>query len=244
MNYFFSFRMIVAAIAIPVTALTTTVILSDDPAASMYVVPSATSVEIGGTLSVAVMVKSNVPVNAFTSELVFDTNRFYVTNISYNTSIANLWVEEPWYNRANNSIYFAGGTTQSDGFVGTGELMRVTLQARSAGDTILTLRNTRVLAHNGLGKDVSLVQPLDTLFSIDTTPFATPLQEIETDVIAIVSDLPPLDVNGDGVLSFRDIGTLLSALGSDQVLYDFNGDNKVTWADIRAWQKLRGLANE
>jgi hypothetical protein len=244
MNSIFSLRMIVAAIAVPITAFAASVILSDKPTASIYVVPGATSVEIGGTVSVAVMVKSNVPVNAFTSELVFDTDRFYVTNISYNTSIANLWVEEPWYNRSDNNIYFAGGTTQSDGFVGTGELMQVTLQARSAGNTILTLQNTRVLAHDGLGKDVTLIQPLDTIFSVDTTSYITPLQEIGTDVIAIVPNLPPLDVNGDGVLGFRDIGTLLSALGSDQVLYDFNGDNKVTWADIRTWQKLRSLEND
>ena len=223
--------------------LTASIALTDKPSAAIYAVPNTTFVEVGDTVVFGVMVKSNVPVNAFASELIFDTIRFDVTGINYNTSIANLWVEEPWYNRANNSVYFAGGTTQTDGFIGTDELMRVTLRAKAAGETVLTLRNTRVLAHDGLGKDVPLTKPLDTLFTIDTTPFATPLKEVETEPIAIIHDVPTLDVNNDGILSFKDVGVLLTALGSDNANFDFNGDGTVSWGDIRTWQQLKNNEN-
>jgi hypothetical protein len=241
MNYFFSIPTALAALVMAASTFAASVILTSQPSAAIYVTPSTTSVEVGDMVTILVLVKSNVPVNAFTSELIFDTARFEVKDISYNTSIADLWVEEPWYNRASNSIYFAGGTTKKDGFTGTGELMQVTLQAKAVGDTQLNLRNTRVLAHDGLGIDVPLTKPLDTFFTIDTTPFATPLQEIKTESIVVISERPTLDVNGDGTLSFKDIGVLLSSIGSDDARYDFNGDGSVSWSDIRTWQKLRGL---
>jgi len=243
MGYFLSLRTILVAISVFAGTLVASVILTDNPMASIYVTPPISSVSVGDTIDITVKVKSNVPVNAFTGELIFDTDYFFVSNINYSTSIANLWVEEPWYNRANNSLYFAGGTTVDGGFAGTGELMKVTLQAKTAGDTTLTLHNIRVMAHDGLGSDIQLSEPLDTLFSIDTTPFITPIQETDTNSITIVQSSLPLDVNKDGILSFQDVSTLLFALGSNKVMYDFNGDGAVTWADIRTWQQLRKLCD-
>jgi len=239
MAYLLSFRTILIALGILGGSLAASVVLTDTPQASIYLVPDTSFVEVGDKVTIAVMVQSNMSVNAFTSELVFDPEFFQVTSISYNTSIANLWVEEPWYNRANNSVYFAGGTTITDGFIGTGELLRTTLHAKKAGNTAVILRNTRVLAHDGLGRDVSLKTPLDTLFSIDTTPFAAPLEETGVSTIAVISDVPPLDANDDGVVDFKDIGTLLTALGSKKDKYDYNRDGTVNWSDVRTWQQLR-----
>lgn len=239
MGYLISFRTTLIALGIVGGSLAASVVLTDTPQAAIYVVPDTNVVEVGQHISVVVMIQSNVPVNAFTSELIFDSERFEVVSIDYNTSIANLWAEEPWYNRASNSIYFAGGTTITDGFEGTGELLHATLRAKNAGDTIITLHNTRVLAHDGLGRDVPLSQPLDTLFTIDTTPFAAPLEEVEESTITVMSDVPSLDVNNDGVVGFKDISTLLTAFGSNEDKYDFNGDGTVDWSDIRTWQQLR-----
>lgn len=242
MSYLLSLRTIFLILGVLASSVLASVALTGSPQASIYVVPNISAVETGDIVDITVMVKSNVPVNAFTSELVFDPEHFQVINISYNTSIANLWVEEPWYNRAENSLYFAGGTTMTDGFTGSGELLRATLQAKRVGDTVINLRNTRVLAHDGLGKDVALDKPLDTLFSIDTTPFVTPLEETVADTMSVVSDIPSLDINNDGVIGFQDIGSLLTAFGSNEDRYDFNRDGVVNWQDIRAWQQLRKAA--
>ena len=240
MQYFLSLRTLLVAVLAVAGAMMATVGLSDRTPALMSITPTAATVAVGETATFAVVVESRVPVNAFTGELVYDSDRFIVSSIDYNTSIANLWVEEPWYNRAENSLYFAGGTTQPGGFVGKGELLRVTLQARSAGDTTLTLRNERILAHDGLGNDVALATPLDALFSADVTPYRVEL-ESEHNFVAVVPEVPPLDVNQDGELGFQDISVLLLNFGSSNAAYDFTGDGTVSWADIRTWQRLRAL---
>ena len=213
-------------------------ILSEEFPAAMYITPVTANIKLGDEQKFNIMVKSQVPVNAFAGEIIFDTEKFRVLNISYNTDIANLWVEEPWYNRANNSIYFAGGTTQSGGFVGEVALITITLQAINIGDAVLSLNNPRILAHDGLGSDVPLNAQLDTLFTIDTTPYAVPVSYPTDNYVTVLNEIPALDLNQDGKLGFRDIGVLLNAMGSNDIRYDFTGDGKVTWGDLRMWQQL------
>jgi hypothetical protein len=239
MPYFFAVRTIGISLLALVGTLVATVILSNQAPAAMQLSPTLATVAIGGTTSVAVMVSSNTPVNAYTGEIEFDSDRFSVLAIEYNTSIADLWVEEPWHNRADNTIYFAGGTTARGGFTGRGELLRVTLQAERPGDSAIRLRNPRILAHDGLGSDVLLATPLDALFTADTAPYALTLPETSDKLVTIVPLLPPLDVNQDGVLGFQDISVLLVHLGSRNAAYDFTGDGIVSWSDIRTWQDLR-----
>lgn len=239
MQYLLSVRTLAVSIAIIASALVATVALHDETPAAMYITPVSATVGVGETQQFSVVVKSNVPVNTFAGELLFDTDRFNVVDISYNTSIANLWVEEPWYNRASNSVYFAGGTTVPGGFTGEGTLLTVTLQAVAIGDTTLSLHGARIMAHDGLGSEVTLVEPLDTLFMVDTRPYTKPLQKPVDSQITVVTDLPPLDINQDGELSFQDVGVLLLNLGKEKAEYDFTGDGKVTWSDVRQWQQLR-----
>ncbi|MFZ2253299.1 MAG: hypothetical protein WAW13_03990 [Minisyncoccia bacterium] len=239
MHYLLSIRALLAAIVVAVGALTATVILSDEFPAAMYISPSTATVTQGGTQQFKIMVKSQVPVNAFAGEVIFDTEKFSVVDISYNTSVANLWVEEPWYNRANNNIYFAGGTTQPGGFVGEEALITVTLKAMHAGDATFSLHNPRILAHDGLGQDVPLTTPLDALFTVDTTPYAISIPPTTDNYVTVLDDVPPLDLNQDGTIGFQDIGVLLSAIGGSDSQYDFTGDGKVTWSDLRVWQELR-----
>jgi hypothetical protein len=239
MQYLLSLRTLVIGLLALTGTFFATVVLNDETPAVMRLSPTQAVVEVGDTTTVAVFVRSLTPVNAFTGEIVFDNIQFTVVSIDYNTSIANLWVEEPWYNRANNSIYFAGGTTQPGGFNGAGELLEVTLRANQPGDTTLSIRNPRIMAHDGLGSDVALAQPLDALFRVDTTSFAVPLPERSDKFVTVVPLLPPLDVNQDGTLGFQDISVLLINVGSSNPAYDFTGDGVVSWADIRTWQQLR-----
>jgi len=239
MHFLLSLRTLLVISLAAAGTLTATIILSDKYPAAMYITPVNAIVAQGGTQQFNIMIKSQVPVNAFSGEVIFDTEKFNVVDISYNTSVADLWVEEPWYNRANNTIYFAGGTTKSGGFVGDEALVTVTLRAVQAGNAVFSLHNPRILAHDGLGRDVPLTTPLDALFIVDTTPFAVPIPPPTDNFVTVVEDVPPLDLNQDGTLSFQDIGVLLSAIGSSNSQYDFTGDGKVTWSDLREWQRLR-----
>lgn len=240
MQYLLSIRTLLSMTIVAVVGtLTANIILSDEFPAAMYITPVVATVKQGDTQKFNVMVKSQIPVNAFAGEVVFDTEKFQVVDISYNTDVANLWVEEPWYNRAHNNIYFAGGTTRSGGFVGEEILITITLQAVQVGDATFSLRNPHILAHNGLGQDVPLVTPLDALFIVDMTPYAVPTPPPIDIYATVLNDIPPLDLNQDGTISFKDIGVLLSAMGSHDAQYDFTGDGNVTWGDLRMWQQLR-----
>lgn len=240
MNFLLSFRSIFVTISILAGTLTASMISTDSsPKASIYVVTENTSIAAGDEIELSIMVQSNVPANTFVGELIFDTNHFSVSKIDYNTSIANLWVEEPWYNRDKDSIYFAGGTSVAGGFIGEGELVHVTLKSKDSGQARFQLRNVRVLAHDGLGTDLEITKSLDTLISIDTTPYAIPLVDSEIKEVVIIQDIPPLDVNKDGKVNFQDIGVLLLGLGTKNSAYDFNRDGLVTWSDIRTWQQLK-----
>src|SRR6056297_2483050 len=118
MPYILSIRTIVVTLLALAGTLTASVILSDEFPAAMYIAPVNATMAQGDTQQFDIMVKSRVPANAFTGEIIFDTDKFHVTAIRYNTDVADLWVDEPWYNRASNSIYFAGGTTNPNGFIG------------------------------------------------------------------------------------------------------------------------------
>jgi hypothetical protein len=242
MQYLLSMRMVVALVVAITSTFVATVVLNDRPGAELELSPNLATIAMNETFTVSVMARSSVPANAFTGEIVFDTNRLTVESIDYNTSIANLWVKEPWYNRADNSIYFAGGTTAPGGFSGRGELLRVTLRATQPGDTTLSLRNVRVMAHDGLGTDLPIGEPLDALFTVDTTPYTLPSPEAEEDKFVTVVPLQPnLDLNDDGERNFQDISVLLLNIGRSVPAYDFTGDGQVTWSDVRVWQQLNAL---
>ena len=240
MSFVLSLRTIFIALIALVSTFAATVFLSTGPQADMHITPVATTLEIGQRITLDVIVKSNTPANAFTGEVLFDNTRFVVDDISYNTSIANLWVTEPWYSRADNSIYFAGGTTQPGGFTGSGVLLRITLRAFDTGDTTVTLADARILAHDGLGSDLALQTPIDAVFTATgamNETFIEPADKIG--FVSVIPPPPPLDINNDGSLSFQDISVLLLNLSSDDSRYDFNGDGLVDWSDVGTWQRLR-----
>ena len=77
-----------------------------------------------------------------------------------------MWAEKPWYENGAGTIKFIGGTTRKGGFFGTGSLITITFRAHGTGDAVVRVRDARILAHDGLGTDVPLGEPIDSLFSV------------------------------------------------------------------------------
>lgn len=227
----------VAAIATAIAALS----LNTDQSAAvaMHLSPTTATVGVGNTVRLTVTVESPIPVNAFSGEVIFDSTNFEVASISYNTSLANLWVEEPWYSRADNSVYFAGGTTARGGFTGKDTLLEITLRATTAGNTDIALNNVRILLHDGLGTDATVTPTIDSVFTSATTTLAYTPATIETAIIEVNTTGANPDVNGDGLINFLDIGTLIRHLGSTDARYDLNGDGQVTTRDFAVVQAAR-----
>lgn len=207
---------------------------------AMQLSPEIATIAVGDTTDISVVVESPVAVNAFSGEVVFDSNVFEVASISYNTSIANLWVEEPWYNRSDNSVYFAGGTTAPGGFTGRGALLTISLRALQPGDVEVALEDIRILLHDGLGTDAEIQEPLDSVFTATGTSSVRYVPPSEpTSALTVRTQLPDPDLNGDGMINFLDISILLTRLGSSDERYDLNGDGAVNTRDFQMIQAAR-----
>lgn len=198
---------------------------------SIFINPSKLQINPGQKFTINVTVKSNTPVNAFTGILEFDETKLKVDRIDYNTSIANLWAQEPWFNKGTGKIVFTGGTTKMGGFTGEGNLVTVTFLALGNGSTYLKLTNARILKHDGLGTDAELSTPIDAVFTISTSTSI-----ITEDKSTISSGNIPVqkstDLNDDGYTNLLDVSIFMIHLATQNLRSDFNNDGHVNTTDL------------
>ncbi len=189
-------------------------------------------VHVGDTLTLEIVVDASLPVNVFAGELGFDDSVVHIQSIDYNTSIADLWAEKPWYENGSGTMNFGGGTTHRGGFTGTGSLLTITLRAVGTGNASLTLHDARILKYDGLGTDVPQQPSIDTVLSV------LPKEEVapqSTTVAITTTDAPSPDLNGDGKITFADRGILILNLFSNDPRFDLNQDGKVNSEDLNAF---------
>ncbi len=202
-----------------------------NPIAEVQLSPAAAVVNLGGTFTTSLALTAKEPVNAFTGHIKFDPAKLRVEKIDYNTSIADLWAEAPWYQNGDGSIHFAGGTTQPGGFTGTGNIMTVTFTTIGAGSADVSLHDIQVLRHDGLGTEAPLATPIDALFTV--TDGATQIETSQPQTAVIVRD-PRLtaDLNSDGVVSVTDVSIFFVHLTTSNPASDFNGDGRISTSDL------------
>jgi hypothetical protein len=190
---------------------------------------------VGETFVTTVKVKSTTPVNVFKGLLEFDPDKLTVTSIDYNTSIADLWAEEPWYSNGDGTINFTGGTTDRGGFVGEGTLITITFTAKGLGEAHVKLTDMRVLRHDGFGTEAPISAPIDAIFAVEEvvlskeTVFNGPLDGPK---VLVVSETPDKDLNDDGKQNMTDISIFMSDLISKNLRSDLNGDGLVNLEDL------------
>jgi len=197
--------------------------------ASLRLVPSVSSVTVGDTFTALVLADASTPVNVFSGELTYNTDVIQIDGIDYNTSIADLWAEKPWYENGDGTMNFGGGTTQRGGFTGTATLITITIRAVGAGDAALNLHNMRILKYDGLGTDAELTTPIDTVLTV----IDAPAKKNSAATVAIIpTNAPSPDLNNDGRISLADASILMLNLLSTDPRYDLNGDGEVTNRDL------------
>ncbi|MDA8597106.1 hypothetical protein N9L26_02075 [Candidatus Pacebacteria bacterium] len=190
---------------------------------------------VDNTFTVDLVVESDQPVNVFAGEVQFDPGLLAIESIAYNTSIANLWAEKPWYANGEGTLNFAGGTTKPGGFTGAGTLLAITFITKAIGDGNLSLHDIRVLQHDGLGTDATVLAPIDTLFTInvDSLERDTVLQKSSAgSPVAVLATPPRTDLNGDGRQSLIDVSIFMRDIVIQNKRSDFNGDGTVGNADL------------
>lgn len=210
--------------------------------ADMRIQPPSGQVLLGETFTVDIVVESQIPVNVFKGEVKFDPARLQVDSINYNTSIADLWAEVPWYENGEGTVNFAGGTTQKGGFSGAGSLIQITFRTIGTGDTSLYLEGARILEHNGLGTDLALEKPIDAIFAVEESVIAskTVANPPKTITELFVGTTPPsTDLNGDGKQSIADVSIFIRNMFGDDDRFDFNQDGKVDTKDLSILMSAR-----
>lgn len=214
--------------------LATVINVGTESEAEMRLEPNTGVSILGEPLYVTLVVESKIPVNAFSGLVSFDPTKLRVIAIDYNTGIADLWVEKPWYEDGDGTVSFAGGTTRPGGFTGEDQLIRISFMPEAEGDARLILSRARVLEHDGFGTDAEIAKPVDALFSVErlATDARTISDNVSDSTLTIVPQKPDADLNDDGKVSAADVSIMMMQLLSNDLRYDLSGDGKVNLADL------------
>ena len=203
------------------------------PLAEIFITPDEKIAVIDEIFTIAIVVDASVPVNVFAGQLQFNPQILYIQSIDYNTSIADLWTEEPWYSNGDGTLSFAGGTTQKGGFTGTDTLIEVTFRTIREGSGVIALQEPRILLYDGLGTDVPLTDPVEVLLTVknsDTQKQPVPTPKNTSFIVA--ETLPVTDLNNDGKQSIADVSIFMMNIASSEGRFDFNLDGKVNLKDL------------
>lgn len=190
---------------------------------------------VGETFVTTLTIESSTPVNVFTGLLTFDPEKLTVQSIDYNTSIADLWAEEPWYSNGEGTINFTGGTTARGGFIGDGTLITITFTAQNPGEAIVRLQDMRVIQHDGLGTEAPLSSPIDAIFSVQNETLKNETlfdASLDGPVVTVIPHAPKRDLNNDGKQSMADVSIFMTDLISKNLRSDLNGDSTVNLEDL------------
>jgi hypothetical protein len=200
------------------------------------ITPEKATHVLGDAFETTIIVRSDEPVNVFSGKISFNKDVLEVERIDYNTSIADLWAEEPWYANGDGTIGFAGGTTRPGGFTGEDTLMRIRFKTIRTGDAGLHLFEERILRHDGLGSEAgSVTTSIDALFTVEPEKLALETKAEEAGAessVIILKEQNARDLNDDGEYSFKDVSVFMVHLGAQNLRSDLNGDDKVSIADL------------
>jgi hypothetical protein len=190
---------------------------------------------VGEIFTIEVIIDTHSAVNVFKGLVRFDSERLEVRSINYNTSIADLWAQEPWYSNGDGTISFIGGTTKIGGFNGKGTLVTVTFVTRAIGEAAINIEDMQILAHDGLGTTLPVSVPIDAVFAISTKQLESEMK-LSTDVsgptVTVVAAPPDTDLNDDGNQTIADTSIFMTDIVTQNLRSDFNQDGAVTLKDL------------
>lgn len=122
-------------------------------AAEFFLETDKTRLEVGDEVIITAIVSTQEAANAIEGELVFTPGQFTVKKLYTGGSVLTFWINYP-KERLSDTVSFSGITP--GGFTGAYEkVLEIHLVADRAGTSTITFANMRLLAHDGLGSDIS-----------------------------------------------------------------------------------------
>lgn len=123
-------------------------------AADLSAIPSASTVSVGDTVRVKIVLKSSgTPANAVSGALSFSSNLLTLTSVSKTDSVVNVWPVEPSYSNATGLVNLDGVILS--GYSGqNGLVLTLVFKAKAQGVAYVKFNSASVLAHDGLGTPI------------------------------------------------------------------------------------------
>lgn len=171
--------------------------------------------------TIDILVSAHVPVNAVDLVISYPEDKLVVDSVDTGTSVITLWTEQPYAKDGN--IYLRGGTFRK-GFVGEHTIARIKAHATEAGEARILIKETQLVAGDGLGSEVKVTDTGNEV-KIAVTGSDGIIKGEAT--ISVVSD-----IDGDGDVDLKDISAFMSAWFTKASTFDFNGDGKMTFRDF------------
>ncbi len=123
-------------------------------AATIQILPSASTYRMGDTVKVTVAVSSDTDsINAASATVTFPTDILSLTSISKTGSIMTLWAQDPIYSNTAGTAKFEA--VALNGFTGkNGTLITLSFKPKKTGKATIGISTATVLANNGEGTNV------------------------------------------------------------------------------------------
>lgn len=188
--------------------------------------PAKEVVMEGEQFAIEIFAYAHVPVNALDITLEFDPTSIEVLSVDKGQSVLTIWTEEPTVE--NNKITLGGGTYRR-GFLGEHLIATIKAKAKSDGQTTLIVKDANLLAGDGSGTPVTLAK--NTKDAVKSFIIYNQ-NEDPSKLTANLGVGISADIDGDGVVTLKDISSFMAAWYNGDKRYDFNNDTKMNFIDF------------
>ncbi len=202
-----------------------------DTKSFIHLESSVASVKSGETFQIGIYVSAHVPVNAVNISLEFPKEQIKVVSIDKGQSVLTLWTEEPHVE--GNKVSLTGGTFRR-GFVGDHLIATINAKAIQTGLAKFSVDTVDLLAGDGSGSKVTVTKTdKESATLVISSADGTALTS--TDAVGIKGEASVVivtDIDGDGKVTLADISRFMSAWASKNATFDFNGDGVMSFRDF------------
>jgi hypothetical protein len=171
-------------------------------------------VSTGDAVPVQLMVYTKSAVNAMGGTILFSPDVLQVDAVTRQSSIIDLWSEDPLVNNTSGEIHWSGGIVNENDETSNGQVFTIQFHAAHPGKSRVRIADGQLLTKDGEGTNI--------------------LSGTESVLLYVREPgQPSPDINNDGALSISDInGLYLKTFSDYNEIYDLNGDQRVSWRDV------------